>query len=67
MWNKSWNFLHGTKIQSFRKKITIILNLARKFQHILCENERYVCKTQTKKSRQIEGMNTHDYLKSKQV
>ena len=53
----------------YRKKIRIheILNLARKFQHILCENERYVCKTQTKKSRQIEGMNTHDYLKSKQV
>ena len=50
----------------YRKKIKIheILNLARKFQHILCENERYVCKTQTKKSRQIEGMNTHDYLKS---
>ena len=53
----------------YRKKIRIheILNLARKFQHIFCENERYVCKTQTKKSRQIEGMNTHDYLKSKQV
>lgn len=53
----------------YRKKIRIheILNLARKFQHILCDNERYVSKTQTKKSRQIEGMNTHDYLKSKQV